>query len=171
MSLSLTNEDWVKPQLQICYPKMRLKWIIVNRLENWPKSEMKNAQVSSKQKKNENQEFKNISLSLPNEDWVKPQLQICYSKIRLKRIVVNRLENWRKSELKKAQISHKQKNKNNKNLKTYHYHYLMRTGLSLSYRYVILKWVWNKLLSTDWKIDVKVKWKTHKSTVKEKKKE
>ena len=37
--------------------------------------------------------------------------------------------------------SRQQKKKNNKNLKTYHYHYLMRTGLSLSYRYVILKYV------------------------------
>ena len=49
-----------------------------------------------------------------------------------------------KSEMKNAQVSRKQKNKNNKNLKTYHYHYLMRTGLSLSYRYVILKYVWNE---------------------------
>ena len=77
----------------------------------------------------------------------------------MKWIVVNRLENWRKSEMKNAQVSHKQTNQNNKNLKTYHYHYLMRTGLSLSYRYVILKFVWNELSSTDWKIDVRVKWK------------
>ena len=104
-----------------------------------------------------NKNLKNISLLLPNEDWVQPQLQMCYSKILLKWIVVYRLENWRKSETKNAQVSRKQKNNNKKNLKTYHYHYPMRTGLSLSYRYVILKYVWNELSSTDRKIDVRVK--------------
>ena len=64
---------------------------------------------------------------------------------------MNRSENQRKSEMENPEVSRKQKNKNNKKLKTYHYHYLMRTGLSLSYRYVILKYVWNELSSTDWK--------------------
>ena len=63
----------------------------------------------------------------------------------------------------------KWENKNNKNLETYHYHYLMRTGLSLSYRYVILKYDWYELSSTDWKIDVRAKWKTLKSAVNKKK--
>ena len=45
--------------------------------------------------------------------------------------------------MKNDQVSRKQKNKNNKNLKTYHYHYLMRTGWSVCYRYVILKYVGN----------------------------
>ena len=108
-----------------------------------------------------------MSLSLTNEDWVKPQLQICYPKMRLKWIIVNRLENWPKSEMKNAQVSCKQKNKNNKNLKK-NCHYLMGTGLSLSYRYVILKYIWNELSSTDWKIDVRVKWKTPKSAINKK---
>ena len=145
-----------------------MTWIVVNILKDWRKKKMKNAQISHKQKNNNNKNLKNISLSLPNEDWVKPQLQICFSKIRLKWIVVNRLENWRKSEMKNTQVSRKQKNKNNQNLKTYHYHYLMRTGLSLSYGYVILKYVWNELSSTDWNIDVGVEWKMPKSAVNKK---
>ena len=70
--------------------------------------------------------------------------------------------------MKNAQFSRKPKNKNNKNLTTYHYHYLMRTGLNLSYRYVILKYVWNELSSTDQKINVRVKWKMPKSVVNKK---
>ena len=96
------------------------------------------------------------------ETYIFPHASLTKS---LKWIVVNRLENWRKSEIKNAQVSRKQKNKKNKNLKTYHYRYLMRTGWSLSYRYVILKYVWNELSSTAWKINVRVNWKTPKSAI------
>ena len=127
---------------------------------------MKNAQVSRKQKNKNNKNLKTYHYHY----LMRTGLSLSYRYVILK-YVWNELSStdWKIDvRVKYAQVSRKQKNKNNMNLKTYYYHYLMRTGLRLSYRYVILKYVWNELLSTDWKIDVRVKWKTPKSAVNKK---
>ena len=131
-------------------------------------SETKNAQFSQKQKNNNNKNLKTYHYHYP----MRTGLSLGYRYVILKHIW-NELSStdWKvdvrvKQKMPKTAVN--KKNKNNKNLKTYHYHYLMRTELSLSYRYVILKYVWNELSSIHWKIDVRVKRKMQKSAVNKK---